>query len=348
MARPNKPWFRTERDTWYATINGEKVALARGKGNQAEAERRFHALLAQQEQTAPDAELTVQGLIDAFSLRCERELKASTVKRYGFFLRSFCDLFGSVVATAVKRHQVDAWIKAGGWNGSTEATAKATLVSVYQWGIRQELVSSNPLKGIRKPPLRSRGADCLISDADHARLSDAASPALRRVLFALRETGARPGEVLSVTASDFDAEAGVWILHAHKTARTTGKPRIIVLTPALVSLCRELAQQYPEGPLFRSSRGEPWKAISVSNRVLELRKRLGIKGQVCPYSYRHTLATDALASGVPDAHVAALLGHSSTAMVSRHYGHLTARVRTLKEGLEQVRGAGADQNKKEE
>jgi integrase len=37
--------------------------------------------------------------------------------------------------------------------------------------------------------------------------------------------------------------------------------------------------------------------------------------------YRHTFATDALEQGVPDALVAELLGHASTAMIHRHYGH---------------------------
>jgi len=50
-----------------------------------------------------------------------------------------------------------------------------------------------------------------------------------------------------------------------------------------------------------------------------------------------TIATDVLANGVPDAQVAELLGHSGTAMLHRHYAHLTARARTLKEALDRVR-----------
>lgn len=53
--------------------------------------------------------------------------------------------------------------------------------------------------------------------------------------------------------------------------------------------------------------------------------------------YRHAFATDALEAGVPDAHVAELLGHTSTAMVYRHYGHLTAKGRALRESLDRVR-----------
>jgi integrase len=55
------------------------------------------------------------------------------------------------------------------------------------------------------------------------------------------------------------------------------------------------------------------------------------------YGYRHSFATDALAKGVPDTQVAELLGHSGTAMLHRHYSHLTARAKTLREALNRVR-----------
>jgi integrase len=60
-------------------------------------------------------------------------------------------------------------------------------------------------------------------------------------------------------------------------------------------------------------------------------------GRIVPYGYRHGLATDALASGVADAQVAELLGHSGTAMLHRHYSHLTARTQVLQAALGRVR-----------
>lgn len=56
------------------------------------------------------------------------------------------------------------------------------------------------------------------------------------------------------------------------------------------------------------------------------------------YGYRHAFATEALAAGVPDAHVAALLGHTSTAMLHRHYSHLTHQAQAMRAALERVRG----------
>jgi integrase len=51
------------------------------------------------------------------------------------------------------------------------------------------------------------------------------------------------------------------------------------------------------------------------------------------YGLRHSFATDALERGVPDAHVAELLGHSGTAMLHKHYSHLGAKAQALREAL---------------
>lgn len=47
-------------------------------------------------------------------------------------------------------------------------------------------------------------------------------------------------------------------------------------------------------------------------------------------------ATRALAAGESDAVVAALLGHSSTAMIHKHYSHLDGQARVLKDAAERV------------
>src|SRR5437660_1563521 len=100
-------------------------------------------------------------------------------------------------------------------------------------------IPGNPIRRIRKPPVKSRGREALIAPEDHARLLAAASPALRNVLLALHQTGARPGEVIRVSAAEFYPEQGVWVLDKHKTAHK-GHQRIIYLTPELTALCREL------------------------------------------------------------------------------------------------------------
>jgi integrase len=238
----------------------------------------------------------------------------------------------------VQKKDVEAWIRRHPtWGQTTEWDAKTRLVTVFHWGVGQGLLSVNPIQGIKKPAVRSRGAEALVTQEAHTKLVEAASPALRDVLVALHQTGARPSEVLSVTAREFFPDVGVWVLARHKTAHK-GKVRVVHLTERLVVRCRELAALHPEGPLFRTSTGRPWcNTCYLAEQVRGLRKKLKLPSTVTPYSYRHGFATDALANGVPDAHVAELLGHAGTGMLHRHYAHLTARARALRDSLGKVR-----------
>ena len=110
-----------------------------------------------------------------------------------------------------------------------------------------------------------------------------------------------------------------------------------MFTTTVVELCRSLAGQFPVGPLFRRASGRAFPEAYYLPRLLRsLRKKLGLPVTLTPYSYRHGFATDALARGVPDAHVAELLGHTSTAMLHRHYAHLGAKAVVLMESLRAV------------
>jgi integrase len=336
-----EPWYRESKKAWYVWHDGKQRRLGKDKD---EAFRQFHLLMAGEKPTPKakaepnPAGLTVEALAQTYLAEAQRRLSATAYRVAEWMVRTFATLYGKLPADDVRKHHVEAWVsKHPGWGDSTENLAKTRIGAMYRFAVEQGLIASNPIHGIRKPPIKSRGAEAVVSDADHAQLMEHAFPALRDVLYALRESEPRPSEVTSVTAADFLPEQGVWILAKHKTAHKTGKPRIIYLTAGLVALCRELAKRLPAGPLFRNAHDQPWHRIGLAKRVRELRVRLGIKGRVFPYCYRHEWATTALANGVPDAHVAELLGHSGTAMLHRHYAHLTARSQALRDALGNVR-----------
>jgi integrase len=344
-----EPWYREGRG-WCVWLGGKQHNLGKDR---AEAFRRFHLLMAgevpgpkagptPEASPSPGAKrgptaLTVGRLMERYLADAVRRMKPNTFRVVRDFANSFAGAWGDLPADAVRKHHVEAWIaQHPTWGQTTVWDAETRLVTLFNWAVAQELLTVNTLRGIRKPPVKSRGREALITPEDHARLMAGATPALRNVLLALHQSGARPGEVIRVTAQEFYPEPGLWVLAQHKTAHK-GKGRVVYLTPELVALCRELAAKHPEGPLFRTSTGLPWyDANYLTQRFRHLRDRLGIRGAV-PYGYRHGFATDALASGVPDAHVAELLGHSGTAMLHRHYAHLTARSRALRDALGRVR-----------
>src|SRR5262249_47317588 len=148
--------------------------------------------------------------------------------------------FAGQPAAAVTASQVMQWLEKQAWCRSTRWLAANTIKTLFRW-------AKIPLVGLSVPGPLSRGASSLIEPDEHERLLAAAIEPLRDALFALQVTGCRPCELTRVTAADFDADAGVWLLFTHKTDRT-GKPRVVPLTPALVELCRRLATRHPTGP----------------------------------------------------------------------------------------------------
>jgi integrase len=117
-----------------------------------------------------------------------------------------------------------------------------------------------------------------------------------------------------------------------------GKPRIIYLTPKVAEILeRRMAAAEPGAFLFTGQRGNPWSVQGFHSRFRQLRKVVPGIGDVLPYTIRHSFATEALEKGVPEAAVAELLGHQGTAMLYKHYAHLSKKIDYLREQASRAR-----------
>jgi integrase len=277
----------------------------------------------------------VKAVIDAFLADAEGRTKAKTMRVYRYFLSPFADAHGELLVDALKPTLAEAYSRKPGWKPQTRHGFLTTLVTALRWARRAGMTDCNPLLGVRKPPKVSRGMEALLTPEEYAQLLDAATPPFRLFLKVLYASGARPGEVTSITAENFDAGAGLVRLAEHKTAHK-GFRRVIYLTPEAVALLVRQRERYRSGPLLRNSRGEAWTENAIGSAMRRTRERAGIPHAVA-YGLRHTFATDALANGVPDAQVAELLGHQGTTILHRHYSHLGAKVEALRGALGRVR-----------
>jgi integrase len=217
------------------------------------------------------------------------------------------------------------------WLHRFNAEGLIAVKRAFSWAEQQGLIPASPLRTLRagRPGRRTR---VLTADELAEILAAIRDSQFREFLQAMVETGCRPSEVARVTAADVDLDLGVWVFDRHKTAKKTGKPRVVYLTPAMVELSRKLVALYPDGPLFRGPRGKAaFTKQNVRCRFKRLRKKLPhLKHFVC-YNVRHTFATRALLNGVGVAQVAELLGHTSTEMVSQTYGHLAEQVAHMRD-----------------
>ena len=329
--RPAKPWFRSDRDSWYVQHNGKQVLLARGKANKAQALAAFHKLmLTGTPALLKEDTVSIATLCDLFLDFSEANHSSAAYANYKHFLQVFCNSYGRLSAGDIKPFHISRWIDGKkSWTGA-KRHAIITVKRLFSWAEQQGLIQSNPLR-LLKVPRGKRRERVLTAEEKKLILESVRDQAFRNFLNALIGTGCRPSEVANVTASNVDLALGIWVLPNHKTAKKTGKPRVIYLSPDMADLTRRQIEQYPNGLLFPNTRGKAFTRNAWRCRFRRLREKLPIlKGVVC-YSLRHTYATDALVKGVGVAQLAELMGHTSTEMVSRVYGHLAANVAHLRE-----------------
>ena len=202
----------------------------------------------------------------------------------------------------------------------------------------KRIIANNPIVGVRKPPKTSRGRRALISEAEHHTLVAHADADFGDFLALLWHTGSRPSEIANLTLDDVDFTNAVAILSKHKTQHL-GKERIVILNADALAILRRriaFAQQSNTRLFFVSETGEAMTAKGIGGRMRRTCERAGIRRCIA-YGCRHTYATEALSKGVPEATVAALLGHSNTTMLHKHYSHLTAKMGVLREASAKIR-----------
>ena len=338
MRRPSKPWYRQFNDTWYITRNGAQIPLAKGKANKKDAERAFYRLMAGE--TPHDhrpSDQRVVAVLDLFLEYTQKHTAADTYQWYRGYLQDFADRHGTLRVEDLRPYHVTSWLDSHPTWKNSRRSAIVAIKRAFNWAADEGIISANPIKKIKKPPATRR--ERLLTDAEKQKVVDSATDtAFRDLLVALRETGARPGEVASVTAAMVDVKAGTWTLPEHKTKRKTQKPRVIYLNRCMLTLTRKLMAQRPDGPLFRNANGRPWNRNAIRCRFRRLRKKANLGDDLVAYLFRHAFATDALEQGVPVAAVAELLGHTDMQMISEHYGHLAEKRQHLRKMAEQATG----------
>jgi integrase len=348
MARRKKrpqPFFRRFDGWWYVQIGKRQLKLARGQDNEEAAWRAYHRVMADQGPAAPAAPLRDPTVTAVCNLFLDFSHKAHAPRTYQFyrdFLEDFCGFAGKLRLSELDSAHVAAWLdRHPRWKGCRRGAVIA-VKRAFNYAFTEGKTDANPVRAVKKPPARAR--ERFLTREERQRIFDSypEGDPFRDFLFALEQTGCRPGEVALVTAEHVDLRDGVWALEGHKTEHATGAPRVVILTPQMVALTRRLMARHPEGPLFRNEDGQPWTRNAVRCRFRRVRDKLGLGGDLVAYLYRHAVATDLLESGTGIAQAAELLGHKGTEMLMRHYSKLRQRRQHLRDHLTKATRKGGD------
>jgi len=366
MARPAKPWYRTQTAWWMVKINGVQTKLVQGPEDEE------HRLLAEEKfsdlrklhRIAPQAtNARTADLVESFLGWSRQHLSADTHRVNRYYGQLFAEHCGTVPAREIKPFHVTKWIntmmdparverekarrkaelEAGTvearyqgrepkvWGQSTAHNARVTAFRVFSWAKDEGVLAENPLAGMKRPKPAPRQR--AMSEVEFTKLHENAGGPFADFLFGLRDTGARPKELRDLTWEQVQPDR--WVLAKHKTARKVGKARVIILTEAMRAMMERLRGN-GHTHVFLNTEGGPWTMNAVRLQMQRLREKLGLADDLCAYLARHGFGTRAILNGVNPSVVAELMGHNSLEMVSKVYVHLADEHAHLKAAVEKI------------
>lgn len=244
----------------------------------------------------------------------------------------------------VTRAHLLAWrrdLELRGLAGATIRRKLAALSSLFDYLCESNAVTSNPVKGVKRPKMESQeGKTPAIGDHQARSLLNAPDVTTlkgkrdRALLSTLLYHGLRRAELCSLTVGDIQQRRGVIHLRIHGKG---SKIRYVPLHPATaeaIDIYLEAAGHRMDGPgaLFRPLKnnvnGEARASITADGvyRVLSgyaKSLRFGIAG-FGPHSLRATAATNALDHDADIAKVQVWLGHANIS-TTRIYDRRTSR-----------------------
>lgn len=203
---------------------------------------------------------------------------------------------------------------------STANRVRTILFSALNRALEERHVSSDEAWRKVKP---FEGADAARVEwlpVDQAiRLLNGCSPDFRKLVRGALFTGCRYGELTALEVRDFDVAAEA----VHVRESKSGKPRHVPLDAEGLQFFRAVtAGRPPRERLFLRSDGKAWGRSWQVRPIAEACAAAGMDPPVSFHVLRHTYASLRVMNGMPLPAVAATLGHTSTRMVERHYGHL--------------------------
>jgi len=227
--------------------------------------------------------------------------------------------FGPLALKAVRTKMIEA-----GWARGTINAGMSRIRRIFKHAIANELIDASVLVKLQTlAPLlagRTQAHDnaprTAVPEQSLERVRKEVSPLVRDLIDLQNLTGARSGELLSLTPAMINTSKTVWSaeLHDHKTLHH-GQRRVLHFGPKAKKILRKHLKRDPDGPLF------PITGAAYRRAITRACERLKIPRWV-PHQLRHSAATKVReAFGLE--HAQAVLGHSKASM-SEHYAKLSS------------------------
>jgi integrase len=264
-----------------------------------------------------------------------RDLSPRSYETVACILRGFAKTCGDLALAECRPFDLQCWL-----NDHPEYRSEwyrrcvvSTIKRAFNWSCEMELVDRNPFAKMRcgrghpqrRQPMTDEQFQTLLRGSDSR---------FRRFLVFLKFTGCRPGEAASMRWADVRFEEASVVLREHKTARKTGRARVIPLVPTVIRQLlwmrshRDAVFSGDQGHVFTNGRGNKLSRGWLSLKMQRLRRRLGMPAGVTPYGLRHRYGLMGIRNGVNLKLLSLCMGHARTQMTEHYIAEagLTAQV----------------------
>jgi integrase len=217
----------------------------------------------------PRDRLTIREVVEHYLPHAQRTLAERSYEATAHTLGRFVAACGQLQIGACRAFDLQSWINqnprfASDW---TVKRVIGIIKRAFNWSVDMELTTRNPFARIRhrKGP---RGRP--MTPHEYQQILRHSSAGFRRFVVFLKFSGCRPGEAAKMKWSDVQFGQNCVKLRDHKTAKATGRPRLIPLVPTTTKLLvwlREHPQVSVQELLYRILKDGPVNAATVAKRM---------------------------------------------------------------------------------
>ncbi|NLK38468.1 MAG: tyrosine-type recombinase/integrase [Epulopiscium sp.] len=255
-------------------------------------------------------EVTINEIIK----NCSRYYTSNdTIETYERYIRQFFEFCPKEIEEITKRDIVR-WLahlrNNEGFSSRTIHICIAALKAFFEECSFNEVVETNPALKLEWPKLEELEPKSL-DNYTIFKLKEAVKkhPRDRAIVEVLHRTGIRVSELINIHIEDvWWDERQIWIRKGKGL-----KERIVPIS----RICKHYLQEYlatrnDDNPfLFISKRNKEFTRQGIYKIIKKYCKKAGIKENVYPHRFRHTLITELINKGADEAKVADLSGHKN-------------------------------------
>ncbi|WP_136044915.1 tyrosine-type recombinase/integrase [Microbacterium sp. K41] len=235
----------------------------------------------------------------------------------------------------VKPGDVQLWVTRESERGLAPSTIRTRLNYVqmaFRSAVDNQVIPRSPALRVKTPRQRKRDLTMRILTAQQVADSLEAAGDFRSFIAVCAFAGLRLGEAAGLQVGDIDVERGV--ISVRRQVQGTSIPTIKVIPPkagserdvfvpaGLVEMLTSGADGPPDRFLFRTLMGHLYNRNSAGETWRQIRKTLGYDDAVTLHTFRHTFASNLIASGCDVVTVQRALGHSQPSITLDVYSHL--------------------------